>query len=412
MRAIFSQIKSISISGGRMSEIKFVPGEMLTFKSNKSFGLNFEDKTPSVKVLEGETLYYDGELAHYQSRNGAEVQGRTPWLRGAIRMDWLTLIPSRPRKIKSTAESQLSNQAKTEQSIQTRRKLYDNLKGGNFDEYSKQMNAQVEKEEDRVVKNIGQKPKKETLKSEKLEVAGDQVEVKSKDENGAFVVTSSTAQPRNKKHNTKVSSAEDYGADSTIAMKGSKKQENTSANKKRKTFTVDATTPAVQEGATKEEVERAKGVINAQESQNATVVRKIRRGSMKVEETDGIKVTNQVGSGDKPISTRASVSSPDKKAINTKATVGKGSEPVADLAAQQEAVVVSKQIKKASSTSSDMTRDYLEKMPDDWGDLHWTKKEKFIKQQTDKGLLEFIMRVENIKVVKTACKTRLEEIEK
>jgi hypothetical protein len=192
-------------------------------------------------------------------------------------------------------------------------------------------------------------------------------------------------------------------------MKGSKKQEKTT--RKRKTYTVDATTQTVQEGATKDEVERAKGVVDAQESQNGTVVRKIKRGSMRVEETDGIKVTNQVGSGDKPISTRASVSSPDKKSINTKATVSKGSEPVADLAAQQEAVVVSKQINKTSSTS-DSTQDYLEKMPDDWGDLHWTKKEKFIKQQTDKGLLEFIMRVENIKVVKTACKTRLEEIEK
>lgn len=390
-----------------MADVKFVPGEMLSFKSKKSFGLNFEDKTPSVKVLEGDTVFYDGEIASFQSKTGAEVQGRTPWLRGAIRMDWLTLVPGRPKKIQTMADTQLSSQAKVEQSIQTRRKLYDGLKGGSFDEYVKETNK-VEKEEDRIVKNINFQQKEEDKKSDKLEVAGDQVAVKSQDETGTFTVTSSTAQPRTKSHGKKVSSAEDYGAESTRPIKNS--QQKTSSSKKRKTFVVDSTTPAVQEGASLAEVNRAQGVVTAEESQNATVVKKIKRQPLRVEDTDGVRITSQVGSGDKPISTKATVGSSDKKTINTKASVGKGSEAVVDISSSQEAVVVKKQASRTTPESS--TQSYLDKMPDDWGEMHWTKKEKYIKQQDDKGLLEFIMRVETIKVVKAACKARLDELNK
>lgn len=410
-----------------MSEVNFVRGQMLTFKSNKSFGLNFEDKTPSVKVLEGDTISYDGEVAFFRTKKGDEIQGRTPWLRGAIRMDWLTLVPGKSKKFKNQSETA----PEIERSIQNRRKLYDNLKGGDFDEYVRKNNNikkyKVESQENRVIKNFDNKPKQEKAQEGKHEVAGDQVAVKSQDDNGSFVVNSSTVQPKSKKHSTAISSSEDYGAEKTMSFKDSEgnSQKQASTKKKRQSYTVDSTTPKLQEGATKNEISRAKGVISAEEAQNATVVKKIKRGSMNVEETDGITLKNQVGSGDLPISTKASVSNPNKKEINTKAKVSKTSESVTDISSQ--GTVVSKQKtkktgslehktasneKKAENMSNeDSTQNYLDAMPDDWADLHWTKKEKFIKQQTDKGLLEFIMRVENVKVIQNACKKRLKELD-
>ena len=60
--------------------------------------------------------------------------------------------------------------------------------------------------------------------------------------------------------------------------------------------------------------------------------------------------------------------------------------------------------KKAGST------DYLSMLPEDWGTLHWVKKEKFIKTLTDKGFIEFILSVETIKAVQNACTERLKEL--
>ena len=54
--------------------------------------------------------------------------------------------------------------------------------------------------------------------------------------------------------------------------------------------------------------------------------------------------------------------------------------------------------------------DYLSMLPDDWGDLHWVKKEKFIKALTDEGFLKFILSVETIKAVQNACTERLKEL--
>jgi hypothetical protein len=69
--------------------------------------------------------------------------------------------------------------------------------------------------------------------------------------------------------------------------------------------------------------------------------------------------------------------------------------------------VVTEKDKIASDPES---TDYLSMLPDDWGDLHWVKKEKFIKALTDKGFLEFILSVETIKAVQNACTERLKEL--
>ena len=413
----------------RMVEVE--KGDLLQYQCEQSFGLNFEDKTPSVKLSKGDIVLYDGETAYYTKPSGEQVVGRTPWLRGAINMSWLSLMSGKPKKPAKQEKAEPKTDIK-----QRPPSKYDAFKGGDFNEFMQKQN-QVEKkeivrEEDQIVRRMPEKAAKEESKDEKLEVAGDQVEVKNKDKSGVFSVTSSTAQPRTRKHSTVVSSAEDFGAESTIAMKGSS-EKKTDSDTKKKTYTVDNTTPSVPEDASREELSRAKGVVNADESQDAKVVRKISRGSMKVQQMDGVTITNEVGSGDKPISTKASVGSPAED-LNTGAKVSRGSETVVDLSEvgrkekpEEQAPIVEEETQEAPQVDSgdnqenpemedaqgkDEAQDYLDKVPDNWGDMHWTQKEKFIKQQEDRGLVEFILRVESLKAVKNACEKRLEELDK
>jgi len=64
--------------------------------------------------------------------------------------------------------------------------------------------------------------------------------------------------------------------------------------------------------------------------------------------------------------------------------------------------------RKSSKTKKDSN--YLLMLPDDWGKLHWVKKEKFIKEQTDIKLIEYILSVETVKAVLNACRERLKEL--
>ena len=54
--------------------------------------------------------------------------------------------------------------------------------------------------------------------------------------------------------------------------------------------------------------------------------------------------------------------------------------------------------------------DYLSMLPEDWGSLHWTKKEKFVKNHTNVDFIKFILSVETTTAVQNACKARLKEL--
>ena len=58
----------------------------------------------------------------------------------------------------------------------------------------------------------------------------------------------------------------------------------------------------------------------------------------------------------------------------------------------------------------DATTDYLLTLPDNWGKMHWVKKEQFIKGIDDIYFIKFILSMENTKAVRNACNERLKEL--
>ena len=388
-----------------MRNVQDARGEMQDFVSKIEFALNFEDHRDSVKVRVGEVVQYDGLIAKYVTNTGREVVGRTPSLRAAINNNWLELKSTGKAASKKTATKKTASKKDSKESA------YDGLKGGDFDEYVKQniFSSEVVKEENLIVKSTDFEVSVEdggTRKSEKLEVAGDQVAVKEISDH-ATMVSSSTSIPRKRTPSTKVIQSEDYGADSTQPMQTKRSKAASAASappKKKKSYTVDASTPALQEGATKEEIARAKGVVvDAEESQDAQVVRPIKGLSTTERTVDGITMRKTKSSGD--VQDRRVVKKIGKSSPNV--TVSPGSEPIVDVSEGGEGIKVVAKTSKAKASPPN----YLEMMPDDWAKLHWVRKEKFIKGLDDPDFIRFILRVETVNAVQKACKARLEELE-
>ncbi len=503
--------------------IEFAKGQVQLFVATRDFALNFEDrKIPSVKIREGETVQYDGSVAIYTKSDGDIAKGRCPGLKSAINiMGWLDLVekeeetPELPKATEMSAvldegnlfEDPLGPPPQQEVEIPLQDDDYSHMKGGSFDTYAQKesdihvvgsKNTQVIKENDLIVKEIPAIKKAEQPQSRgKLEVAGDQVEIK--------LVTSSTVTPRaGPKRGFKVVAGDEYGADSSTPM--TTKKAASAQPQQRKSFVVDDTTPRATEGMSREEVQRITKVINADESQDAKVVRTIDK-KMDVKEIEGITLRKVESPKDITFKKR---STPDGLTITTK--VSSGSTGVADISQQggvvvasidgvkpsksavepQEAVVIGKigepkdevpetaplpqvepgekvgeeliadifeeqtpeqiqqkeeserrakvradgrkksatvtqkameksstkkQAKEVPETSvppvSEQTEDtdYLSMLPDDWGKMHWVKKEQFIKKQTDTAFIRFIQSVEMTKAVQNACAERLTELE-
>jgi len=65
-----------------------------------------------------------------------------------------------------------------------------------------------------------------------------------------------------------------------------------------------------------------------------------------------------------------------------------------------------------AEVKSESPVNYVDLLPENWGELHWTRKEKFIQSITDINFLKFILRVESVKAVINACKKQLETLSK
>lgn len=424
-----------------MAEIAFKSGEMASFVADVEFGLNFDEKNiPSVKVKKGDTVKYDGFVASYiDSRNDSEVKGKTISLRRAIAAGWLVLVSPDGEPVETDSQPRTLRQ---EPIVPGSNKQYDSLRGGNFDEHMARSGEIVTqkmplvREEDQVVKiteSFSAKTEQKPPKPQKFEIAGDQVgvgEVKKE----ATSVTSSTVVPKSQKYSTKIVQAEDYGADSVtpINLNRDKKSEKKAPN----TYTVDDKTPRMSEDATGKEVQSAKRIINADESQDAKVVGSVRgkkTASTSIEVQDA-KVVGKVGGervvqqdnqeaqvvgavgtsqqtvkelegvtlrtpdttpkhGTKEGITFAETSAPREP--SSKVTVKSGSTPVSD----------------PSTSEKKSNNNYLSMLPDNWGDMHWTQKEKFIKQQDDIEFLKFIKMVETVNAVQKACDVRIKQLE-
>jgi hypothetical protein len=333
-----------------------------------SFNLNLENKKSS-KVNIGEVVAYDGRVATHTAATGTTITGETRSLRSAITSGWL--IPKNGKK----PEIAPVNTPKVQED-------YNNRLGGNFDTFVKKTNdSNIIQEKDLIVKNTQPIKKgldKPVAPKGKLEVAGDQVSVKEVRE--PLSVTSSTSVARTKTHMKTVQESDSFGADSTMPL--NMKKGSTEAPKKKKTFTVDASTPAVHEEATLEEVKRATKAVEPLEDQGGTVVKKIKQGSMQIQQMDGVTLKKTESLKDMTITTK----------------VGSGGDAAVDISTSTDTVVVK------------TAKGYSAMLPEDWKNMHWVKKEKWIKSQTDQKLLEYLLSVEDLNAIINACKERLKEL--
>jgi len=394
--------------------VEFKKGEFQEFSAKTEFALNFDDRhLKSIKMRVGETITYDGEIAVYYRPTGEQVMGRVASLKSVInKAGWLV-----PVGVVVTA-------VKEEPSKKDPTKDYDPKIGGNFDTFmaadTKRPKPQIITEKDRIVKYTGEKKEEEPAKKTgKLEVSGDQVAVKER-----TIVSNSTSTVKQTKRTMVITKADEMGAEGTLPI--SMKKQASSDPKKKNSFVVDVTTPSISDGASMAEVQRAKGVVQVGESQEAKVVKTIDRSKMEVQQVEGVTLRKTV--------------SPKEMTIKT--TTGSGGTPITDI--QSEGTVVSKTPnpaalaraearKKAASQTQSMLEaqkvtkvaseetpkatvpvtgdpNYLSMLPADWGNLHWVKKEKFVKSLTDKAFIQFILSVETVKAVLNACEERLKEL--
>ena len=358
-------------------------GPMMEYVSNIEFSLNFEErdrsgKQISAKIKKGDRVFYDGLTAKFKKINGEEITGKTSSLGSAIASNWLYLAGSKPADAKGVVQPDVT----------TKTQDYDLLKGGNFDEFVKQelKDSKIIREEDRIVK-----------RTSKTEVTSDQVEVRT------TMVSSSTASATPPKpRNVTVSQAEDYGADRTFDI--TMKKKGAEVEPKKNTFRVDGSTPTITEDSTLAEVKRAT-VTQVDGSQDARVVRKVgeKKTASTVEvEPQEAKVIGKTRSRE-IIEEGIIFNKSEEKKEKEEVTVSAGTTPIADLSG----VKTQDDVKAAEKSSS---TNYLELLPANWAELHWTKKEKFVMGLSDKVFIKFILTVESLKIVQVACKKRLTEL--
>ena len=332
---------------------EFTRGKSLKFKARLSFALNWDDRNvKSIKIKEGQELLYDGEVAVVDNGDGL-IKGRCMGLKSAINvMDWLTPIKNgKSSKVSEVPQIVSSNLFGDDD--------YDPRLGGNLDTYMKRNNMGVKreviKEEDLIVKKISPINKKsEAPRKGKLEIAGDQVEV-PKDR---LVVSSSTVRTRIGKRDVDVIQADEMGADSTLPLKGQKKA--LTQTQKKKGFIVNDTTPRpMHNDMTQDEIRRITKVINADESQDAKVVKRIDRSKMEVKEVEGITLKKTISPKDVKFNKTTTPSG-----MTVKTTVGSGNNySVGDQGGV--VVGVSKTAKnKAEKTGKALIEDILDEAPE------------------------------------------------
>ena len=391
------------------------------YVSNRTFNLNFEDHRNSVVVKQGDSVSFDGRVAIYIP-NGTSGVGRS--LGKAIDIGWLTKKETKSSKKSSNKKSSKKDTAKKENKP---RATYDPKIGGEFEEFLRQENdTKVLTEDELIVKKT---KTRDEIHTGKMEVSVEEAAVKEN-----VTVSSSTATPKTKAHSKEVISAD---VNSSIDMKNTPKAKEES---KKNSFTVDETTPRIQDGASPDEIKRVVKVDLDQESQGATVVKKMGSSQTEVQEMDGVTLRRpDTTPKDTKITTTTAASAGDgmpNQGARVVGTIGgkkdgkkteplepqdakvvgrvgekKGRTKTTTKTASKKAPSKKKSThKKAVKTTSD-DQDYLSKLPDGWGDLHWVKKEKFILELEDIGFIKFIMSVETLNAVQKACKKRLEQLE-
>ena len=365
-----------------------IAGSVQEYVANIEFSLNFEEpKKLTTKVRVGDVVFFDGVTAkHVNKITGEEKTGKAVPLNAAIQNNWLSL------NVEGTAVGPINVRTDKIREVIYKEPDYDPLKGGSFDEYLKDSkditvaeSSKVIKEDDLIVKKADFNGKTPAVKSGKMEVVDDQVDVKSV----RTTVANSTSVAASKSRATaKVTQADD-GQAGHVFIKGKKAEVQPVKNKN--TFTVDKYTPQIQEGASLEEVKKA--TVQFDGAQDAKVIKKIgSKMPSEPTEVEGI-VLKKTDFSSKP---------------------SQGSTPVADLSGvktQEEVDEIEKNLEKKATPKVEK-KNYMDMLPEDWSTLHWVRKERFIMAITDIEFLKFIMKVESIKAVHAACRKRMTELAK
>jgi len=376
-----------------------VPGKMQEYISNIEFSLNFEDSRKSTKVKIGDIVMYDGVTAkHVNKLNGQEFVGRAVPLKSAVANNWLTL---NVKGAKLEGPINVRSE-RVRENIVYKDPDYNPKTGGAFDKFLENdpdtfvaHHHKVIKEEDQVVRKTsfdGQTTAKVEKKTGKMEVSGDQVDVKTV---SSTVSNSTSSAGTPKRAKMPVIQSDDGHADHVITKTMTIKTAAKAPEKPKNSFTVDGTTPNIPGDSTLAEVQRVVAPVKFDEAQDGRVVRKVGAPRMSEEpnEQEGIVLK------------KTAASTPKKTS---------GSTPVADLSGvntQAEVDALEKGLDKKEVVNLE-TKNFLDMLPEDWSTLHWVKKEKFIMQINDVEFLKFIMKVETIKAVHGACRKRMVEIEK
>jgi len=397
-----------------MSETK-----MTEYVSQRSFSLNFDDKSPSALIRSGDVLAYDGMNVVFP-RMGNDVKGRTVHLSRAISLGWLLLkeTASSSQAAMATVTKEIPDwsPAKThgetaDNTTPQKGATYDSFRGGDFDSFMSPKTAnfdnQLVPDDSRIAKRTGKIVSSGTPAAKKQVVVNDSVALKPSNEESAGQTRSGT----------KIIRSTDE--DRIIPLKGVKQQQSATSQKKN-AFLVDDTTPSLPDQASKEEVERAltKHTIEPQE---ARVFKKM--GKIVVDEIDGVTLKTSVGSGDRP--------------VDAPVKVGRGSTEVADLSgvntdeqAEAAGVRIVAKIKPIETEEAELTRlaspqaspqenaaispekskEFLSRLPETWAKMHWAQKEKFINSLTDMVFIRYIISVEEIKTVQRIGKARLQAL--
>ena len=441
--------------------------------ATRDFALNWDDKKmKSVKVRSGEIVNYDGVTAFYiDTKTLEESKGPCHGLKSAIEaMGWL--VPKNGKvAIKPEIEQPQAPRSDYDAKIGG---SFDTFMAREQAQVAVPNKYSVIKEKDIVVKDLSKPQVLEEKKSGKFEVIGDQVAVKEKlmvrnsttsihspkmnmtviagDEGG-----SERTIPLNRpqKDNTKATRktftvdettprniSEDLTIDEVKRMQGVIKADDSQDAKVIGTIKQSAETKTVEGITFKKTVPWVEKPITATVSRggnepvvsiqdDGVVVGKIKPQKDPIETAEDKKrrvesakqarlakaaTTQAMLEKEKPVivtepepivnDTMASFSPVPVESVTLNVAVKDSDELVfdtVDVETKKDAPV-----EKGASTSE--STDYLSMLPDDWGDLHWVKKEKFIKALTDKGFLEFILSVETIKAVQNACTERLKEL--
>lgn len=399
--------------------------KMAEYVSQRSFSLNFDDKSPSAVIRKGDVLAYDGVNVAFP-RMGNEVKGRTVHLSRAISLGWLLLkeaaSPSQAAIATVTKEIPDLSPAKAhgetaDNTTPQKGVTYDSLRGGNFDSFMSpkkaNFSAEVVTDDSRLAKKTG------PVVSSGAPAAGKKMAVISDSD----AVGNHEEELGKTKSGTKIIRSNDQ--DGVIAIRGTKATQS-AAPAKKNSFVVDDTTPRLPEFASKEEVERA---LTKQplEPQEARVIRKT--GKVVVDEVDGVTLKTSVGSGDQPIDASVKVRSGgtdvvDLSGVSTQeqadaagaaavVTPSVEDDPeMAKLAAEQAASGASAPVAKEEPVkfSPENTKEFLAKLPETWAKMHWAQKEKFVNSLTDMNFIRYIMTVEDNKTIQRICKARLQAL--